>query len=480
MIGAIVCLLVAIIVKEVLGPLALWTYNRHIFNLYFDNDILEHFIENPVKDLTLSVPAYFQCKDFRFPDLKEAVNIQMTGRLKRRENVVLNYTMDWHEGEADRFERGLYSNSSLFVKMLLSNQNAIYIDGGKSYAELYYELESIDSNDLPFFITQLMADYCFNNELSHYTEDKFIKVFFNQGSRFNIVHEDMLKLPLVQQLLLGTKPEIVLDLVLIGSQRYSWDIDGAILELTPMLQSMSSLFNFSYRVQGRVVQENDQPKKHFIDDKFPTELTDLPGLSKFYRESLGDSPNMVHLILYPFDLAKDKIHDKTVDSKHIYSEKENSYLTIADWGCIYFTHSPVDNHFCPSQLKDCMMSFMETLMDFMKCPNDNMAPYLRLEMFKRILIVNYLTYFSDLLYVVRDKMEKYTDGLISGREIDTLISLLEDRQDVIDLVKNDKLDKALIICKAMISKFDTQLKSYDARREFYKLLIKHQAQIKND
>ncbi|QPG76585.1 hypothetical protein FOA43_003976 [Brettanomyces nanus] len=432
-------------------PLSVKLFNYYIQTRYLSPKVLRHFIETPVRDVSIKVPSHYECPNFRFPDIVKAIEIQLEGRLRTKEQVTLRFGLEFQQGAQEEFDEDLYNNNSLFVRMLLSDQDAIYVDGARNYAELYYTLQSVESNDLPFFATQLLTEYCFREELIHYSEDSFIKVLYDNDTNFSFIHADFVENDQIRRLMNDFPVNITLKFALLGCGLFEWDIDDAMVEIMPYMNELSNLFHFE--VQTECIELSSKPdSEEYVDEKFPKTLTDLPGLAKFYKDSLNDDSNTIHLVLYPFALAGDSIINKTVDLKEIYSPTENTFLKLQDWGSIYFSHSPkIDSsHFTADKLHDCMWSFTEATMDFLNFPNDNMAPILRMEMFERIITINYLFYYSDLLFTVEKWIDENSSTYINGKLVDAVIKTLELRGSVLDDLSNGRAKESVKHCQKMI------------------------------
>lgn len=479
LVGSVIAGLLALCFNAIFTHPFIKTYNEYIRYRYLPEKVVRHFIEHPISDVSINVPSYYSCPDFRFPDLPEAVNIQFGGRLKEKEHIALNYNVNWTYGDYDTFKEDGYPPFALFIRLLLSDQNAIYVDGIKSYAELYYILSAVETNDLPFFVTQLLTDYCFKGELEHYREDSLIKVYYHQNNHFNFVHQDFIFNDRIRQLLTEPAQNITIEFILVGSNQYTWDFDEALHKISPYLERLNDLFNFNISVIHEPV-ENSNETESYIDNRFPIELTDLPGLAKIYRRTMDDGPNTIHLVMYPFNLANDKIMTKVVDSKEIYSSSENTFLEISHWGSLYFSHSPTQHptYFSKQDLDDCMWSYLESIMDYLGFPNENMSPALRLDMWERILVVNYLTYFSDLLFIVENNLRRNSSKhLIKGEIIDSIVKALEKRQNVVDYLGEGKPNLALKVSQNMIETILTELSGLNIKEQFQEVFAEYTSQI---
>ncbi|GMG40142.1 unnamed protein product [Ambrosiozyma monospora] len=368
---------------------------------YLPSKHLNFFIDHPVDDLTFRIPVYYSV-DFNLPDFEEAVNIQLQGRLQQTEQVVLNYEFEFRQGDYTDFVAGKYSNptfgrNALFLRMLLSTDNAIKVDAIDSSTDLFYTLESINSNDLPFFVTQLLIDYCFNNELAFYRIDNFFKVQYREKGRETMVHNDFNKFAKWNQ-------DLTLSFVMLGDAR-SWDISKAIATYMKDLQSLNGIYNIQY--SEWVTEINSTTDRRYIDKYFPIELSDLPDLSTLYewtkkpenRSLLTNYIDHYYLVYFPIDYSEELLQDKEIKGKPIIESSENTFTAIPQWGLVYFAHSNDEErdsveHFVdedgfqydasipevgPVNMKDCMWSFTESVLDYLELPNSNMSPKLRID-----------------------------------------------------------------------------------------------------
>ncbi len=479
LVGSALVGLVALCLNNILPPYFIKAYNQYIRYLYLPEDQVRHFIEHPLSDVSINVSTYYACPDFRFPDLTEAVNIQLRGRLEEKEHIALEYNLSFIDGDYDTFNEDKYSPFTLFIRLLLSDQNAIYVDGIRSYAELYYVLSAVETNDLPFFVTQLLADYCFKDELEHYAEGSLIKVYYQPTNHFNYIHEDFLFNDRIRQLLTEPLQNITIKFILVGSDQYTWDFEDALQNISPYLHRLDELFNFNIDVT-RVPVESLNETQTYIDNRFPIELTDLPGLAKVYNETRNDGPNTIHLVMYPFSLANNTIRTKVVDSKEIYSNSENTFFEIEHWGTVYFSHSPTKHpaHFLSQDLNDCIWSYLESIMDYLGFPSENMSPAMRLEMWERILVVNYLTYFSDILLIIENNLDhNLSKHFLKGQIIDSIVRALTKRQNVLDHLKNGDVQLALKDSQSMVKAILTELSDLNIQEQFQELFSQYTSQV---
>ena len=125
-----------------------------------------------------------------------------------------------------------------------------------------------------------------------------------------------------------------------------------------------------------------------------------------------------------------------------------------------------------------MWSYLESIMDYLGFPNENMSPALRLDMWERILVVNYLTYFSDLLFIVENNLRRNSSKhLIKGEIIDSIVKALEKRQNVVDYLGEGKPNLALKVSQNMIETILTELSGLNIKEQFQEVFAEYTSQI---
>ncbi|GMG26769.1 unnamed protein product [Ambrosiozyma monospora] len=110
-------------------------------------------------------------------------------------------------------------------------------------------------------------------------------------------------------------------------------------------------------------------------------------------------------------------------------------------------------------MKDCMWSFTESVLDYLELPNSNMSPKLRIDMYKRMMIVHNLTRFSNLLFRIDTWLEDaggqfhfVSDGLIDAVRIG-----LQLRRRVLAHSQTSNWDGALKLSFQMVSMLQEQI-----------------------
>ncbi|KAG7836851.1 hypothetical protein KL943_000890 [Ogataea angusta] len=340
-----------------------------------------------------------------------------------------------------------YANQSdaLLMKLFISDGNGIYVDAVEGYAALFYTLQAVDANDVPYFGTQLLLDHCYNDEIKNYVADSFLQLVDNDSKNHSFLHQSQFETSLQDPLRL---------VFVMMSAETSWDVEQAVkLHLEPVLSILSN-----YTLEFLHVDEDVKSPSRYIDEHFPEELSMLPNLADFYLAH-NSSNSTVYLLYYPFELADDSIHTMSVDNHSIYSSKENTFLNIKSWGSVYFAHTESYHGYVSAlNLADCMWSFAETVLDHYHFPNENMAPALRIQMYKRIATVRNLTYFSHRLSQVVGWLER---NILDSSLGSAILDAFDRREQVKQMLQKYDYDAALQISTDLVAVFDKQIQNLD-------------------
>ncbi|GME81437.1 unnamed protein product [Ambrosiozyma monospora] len=106
-----------------------------------------------------------------------------------------------------------------------------------------------------------------------------------------------------------------------------------------------------------------------------------------------------------------------------------------------------------------MWSFTESVLDYLELPNSNMSPKLRIDMYKRMMIVHNLTLFSNLLFRIDTWLED-TGGqfhFVSDGLIDAVRIGLQLRRRVLAHSQTSNWDGALKLSFQMVNMLEEQI-----------------------
>lgn len=453
-------------------------YNRW---RYVPLEVLDHYIKNPLGDVSVHIPVYYD-SDMKFPDLPEVVDIQVNSRMIHDFYTLLNYTIDLIPGSKIAYSQGIYSDEDMFINLVLSDVNAIQVDGARNYGELYFNLDGVDSNDLPFFLTQLLVDHCFSNEINKYSPDSFYKVSIPNATggpsgsggvdeAYFLQHSDYMNHRVIRQLVEKATDEPIavnIHVYVVGADVFDMSLQDTFDQsILPLFAQFPDYFSLNISVIDLTLRDPETyQEQSYVDDVFPEELSDLPLLKEIYLSTLDTDDDSgavrVNFVFYPYLQGGDRIKEKTIENTPLYSQHENTYLKIGDWGSLYFAHFPVEEDVVQAisidQLQDCVWSFNEALLDILGFPNDVLAPSLRVNTFRRYMVVQNIVHYSTLLkdadLLLQHKLAT-TSACYLRTLIQNLITTLEIRAEVVRLLEAGDVYNALRRSKKMVQ----QLKS---------------------
>lgn len=477
---------------------------------YLPNEILDNYIENPTNDIEIKIPIYIEANDFQFKDLGEAVRIQLENRI-RKSSILVQWRpiiriiddIENIEGNDCPIEESAGFNGSVFsMRLLLSDEVAIYIDPTRHYGELYYTRETVTSNDLPYFIAQMVYDHVFINELDNLGLDNFFEVheslsnsksskslnrqekqepslsttvpkrgdqsgeqeqqeqneiyshyyvpsqYFNTSS--NSVKKDVINK-------IDERNSITVKFIKLSEDNIKWEINDAIelffkkfkkdlewfteIKIEIIERSNNNNTRNSLTAEENLKLENEIEQA----DNYPSEFFQLDDLTLYYKETFKNNSNNIYFLIYPFSNNVDILKGLNVDGTDIYSQSENTFISVPFWGGIYFSHLRYsqDKIFTVNDLKDAIDSCKESVLNYFKFPGVNLIPKQRILMELRSKTIDNLVLLSYELFKIRKHVFNNYDDIYSDKElkiipnqlINTVNSCLSIRKESIDSLK---------------------------------------------
>ncbi|GMM33680.1 hypothetical protein DASC09_010050 [Saccharomycopsis crataegensis] len=149
--------------------------------------------EDPIRDIHFEIPIFITSYDkFKFLDLAEATQVQLDYKLGQLDLNFQGYRFSlinnpYIEEIGDyQYAKSIRENQLYEIRLFLGESDAIYTDPFQNFAVLYHTMETINSNDLPYFITQLIINSFFSDELSFFQKGnlagtKDLETYFAMG-----------------------------------------------------------------------------------------------------------------------------------------------------------------------------------------------------------------------------------------------------------------------------------------------------------
>ncbi|KAK6202961.1 uncharacterized protein RJT21DRAFT_112896 [Scheffersomyces amazonensis] len=133
---------------------------------------LTNYIKN---DLVISIPVHLSFGDegFKFPDLAKAVQIQVDQELNyiypgRIKIEIIDQLELPYSNETDTFLKSQY-----MIELIHADKDFVGMDSELCKCYVFYTLDSIHSNDLPFFVTQAIIHHLLMSEIYTFRNNEF-------------------------------------------------------------------------------------------------------------------------------------------------------------------------------------------------------------------------------------------------------------------------------------------------------------------
>lgn len=421
------------------GYTATTIINHYLDYRYQIGQTIELYTQHPLDDLQFRIPMLYE-SDLRFPDLNESVNIQLHGRLDTLEGSLVDIVIELQEGQSSKYQQGAYDRSIMFAELKLYDMNAMYIDSNKPFGNLLYTLETVSSNDLPYFATQFIIDNIFIDEFQMYYPGNFFQ--FDTDSGFVLESRNGLHNSKVRDVLNGLINDIVINIYMVGSD-YELDIHSLISSsIVPPLKGVEDLYNIIFRIHHI---ESDIDAAAMADEIEGVEepISALPYLSNIINHQIN-TDNDIRLIFYPYNLIPN-LEELTYREENFHQEGSDRIIELARYNTtLFLSDAPFGGDKVVGET-EFEHVITRNLMNALGSKGEELSFELRLESFKRLLITNALTRFSNILGTdfLSALLTKGFYGIYDTKALETLAYTLEKRGRVVELARTNEIDEAL-------------------------------------
>jgi len=317
----------------------------------------------------------------------------------------------------------------------------------------------LDENDVPFFFTQFLTDYCFNTELGKYTPSSFYK--FTDAVDSKIRPVDSMDNAIFSRLMNSSdKIDINIKFHVINTEDNGMKLNFFRVYdqlMKPFIEEkLSDFFTFHVSLMNYDIKDSkaELGVLDSVDESFPGELLGIPLISKIYQSKFDNNPFDINLVYYPYEFGGEFVKNMTFYHEHL-----NNPIEIPNWGVVYFSHDRLEFHeesrtfsLSSDETNHMEWVFNKQVLDLINAPNPNLSIHLRERAFKRYLIVAYLSEFGSLMNSIKSKLnhDKYSsyfwevNGLLAS-----LTDLFQKRAEILDLVRINELDEALLSTQAI-------------------------------
>ena len=401
----------------VLIGVPVWYQFTSIQRAHLPAQYIEQLRNNKNSDLHMVIPVYLRSPGHRFPDLHDAVQVQVNHVLKKQDKQV-----EWSL-QVLPYEEGVEMSKEYMVSLVPDSAPGFALLFGFRETVVYYDEETIRQNDLPFFIAQTLVEHTFEHEWRR----------LGQGYQPSELQEG------VRNMAVEYSPQMHLSVSLLTGDGHpvSWDIEAVSQKyLTPLRQLLSPLVNFTVDTAVTYFNSLNLDKLKGRQSLSENELAHTVDLSDLSSANYYQEPSALHLaIIFP--------SAETGPLLFINSTRHWQSFLVPQWGTLIINDRPLPEnaHLGEEYLAPIMHRFSRelfTLLGITEAPDSTHSPQLMLDSAQRFTILRNLNKSVETLW----SLVKMTDNLpqmsIPTDVLENVKQALALRLEVVELL-NDPL-----------------------------------------
>ncbi|CCF58475.1 hypothetical protein KAFR_0E03230 [Kazachstania africana CBS 2517] len=416
---------ISFVVLYVLFGIPLWYKLTTIYRAPLPNAYIESLHSNKFQDIHISIPVYVRSSTYKFPDVHDAIQVQVNHLLNSKKQHI-----PWSleilpivdlPSETD------HTNYHL-VDLILDQTVGFTIAPDKKETVVYFDDESVVSNDLPYYVAQTLVEHTFSMEL-----DAFAKEDISSNGNNNVA--------------INYSPNIHLSLTLLDGDGtpIDWQIDSTLkAQLTPFRKFFSSMVNFT--VDSSVINFNDlnlhslgnSNTSNWNDLSHIIDLSDLSSMT-YYSENVA----LNLAIVFPGNETNPQGLDfiKGTNNPSDLNDNWQSY-TVPQWGVLIINKYPLKPNTVLDEvyLTPIMHKFMADLFYLLGMTTSSseelLAPYVAIDSFKRVVILQNLAKAVDSLWSLVKLTERFQQMTIPKTVLEDVTKALETRLNIIEILNN--------------------------------------------
>lgn len=225
------------VVLYVLVGVPLWYKLTAVYRAPLPVDYIRSLHDQKFHDVHVVIPVYIRSDTYRFPDIHEAVQVQVNHLLDSLEQYV-PWSLEMRPySELNQVDDKLDVDEYHVVSLVLDDFVGYSIAYDVKETTVFFDDHSVVSNDVPFYVAQTLIEHTFVLE-----KDQLAVDFTTRDDTTAISYS----------------PNIHLSISLLTGDGYpiSWEIDRTLKDyFTPMRRFLSPLVNFT--VDTGIVYYND-------------------------------------------------------------------------------------------------------------------------------------------------------------------------------------------------------------------------------
>lgn len=394
--------------------------------------------EGKLNDIHVVIPVFIKSDTYKFPDLHLAVQSQVNSLLDSR-NQTVPWSLQVLAYDEDRVAQG--GDEYHVVNLSLDEFVGFSIAYDAKETTVFFDDESVITNDLPFFIAQTLVEHTFQLEWNELSEG---------GPQ---THDSMA---------ISYRPNIHLSISLLTGDGYpvAWEIDSTLKEyLTPLRKFLSPLVNFT--VDTGILYYNDL-NLHALNGRANVTWSDLShavDLSELLSMNSFSEPAGLNLaIVFP--------SEQTCQEGLNFIDAGWSSFLVPQWGMLAINKYPLEPRSLLKQeyLTPIIYQFATDifrLLGLKKDTQDLSSPCITIDSFKRLKTLQNIHKAQETLWSLVKLTESFQTISIPKEVLGNVTEALDMRLQIVDMLNDpfkggDRLwNRALTLSNKLVELSET-------------------------
>lgn len=413
----LVCL--CFVVVYVAFGLPLWYKLTTIYRAPLPTEYINHLHNNNQDDIHLVIPVYIKSDTYRFPDIHDAVQVQINHMLASKPMKV-----QWSL-QILPYEESKVTDSDYVVSLLLDEFVGFTIPYASKETVVFYNDEVVTSNDLPFYVAQTLIEHTFEPEWSEFGKEKTDKEE-HHGKDMAIAYS----------------PNVHLSISLLTGDGHpvAWEIESTLQSyFTPLRKFLSPLVNFT--IDTGIVYFNDLNLHSLGNLDTPTwqDLSHTLDLSELSSNNYYTEQSVLNLaIVFPGENTPDL---KFINSTSDLGRDSWQSFMVPQWGVLIINKSPLPENaqLTTEYLKPIMYKFSREIFQLLGLTSTSTTlstPYMTTDSFKRLTIIQNLEKSIKSLWSLLKLTDSFPQMAIPREVLDNVNEALDIRLKVVELLND--------------------------------------------
>lgn len=409
----------------VLLGVPLWYKLTTVYRAPLPVEYIRSLHEGKFRDVHMVIPVFIKSDVYQFPDIHDAVQIQVNHLLNSKKQFVPWSLQILPYDRYNETELKYSDNEYHVVSLVLDEFVGYSVAYDAKETTVFFNDEAVVSNDIPFFVAQSLVEHTFALELEQLASD------FSR-------HDD--------SMVVTYNPNIHLSVSLLSGDGFpiGWEIESTLQRyFTPFRKFLAPLVNFT--VDTSIIYHNDL-NLHALKDRECVTSQDLShaiDLSELSSMNyLSESSTLSLAIVFPSNVTApgglEFIHSSSNDTE---SEASWQSFIVPQWGNLIINKNPLppDAVLKESYLVPIMYQFASDLFQLLgltKGSQDLSSPYVTIDSFKRLTTLRNIHKAEETLWSLVKLTQSFTQMSIPQDVLKNANEALELRLEIIDLLND--------------------------------------------